>query len=110
MLLEGSEVIHGTVNSQLEVTVPITVKDFGGVDHDVVAALDTGFSGALILPNRFLASLGISAQLSSQLKLADGSVVPVGIHLTTIVWDGRIKQIRVEGFDTDSPLIGMKLL
>jgi predicted aspartyl protease len=50
----------GTVNTDLEPLLRLTVRDAGGQPHDLEAVIDTGFNGFLTLPPALIAAPGLA--------------------------------------------------
>lgn len=101
--------IRGTVNSRHEAVVPLRVRAPGGLEYDVDAVMDTGFTGSLTLPPALLSA--INAPLCSQIdiRLGDGTVGQFDVYDAEVEWDGAWLAIRVTEIDAD-PLLGMSLL
>ena len=101
--------ITGIVNARPEIVIRLPVRDAAGVEQEIEAILDTGFSGALTLPPALIASLGLSWRSRSCAILADGSVQQFDIYAATVIWDGMPRPILIQAIDT-APLLGMALL
>jgi clan AA aspartic protease len=99
----------GSVNSDLEATLRVTVSGPSGASVDVDCIVDTGFSGALTLPNDVIVGLGLPWLSVQDTELADGRIVLCNTYAGTVVWDGQVIQIEVDEAETD-PLLGMALL
>ncbi|HEY3789721.1 MAG TPA: hypothetical protein VGL71_12745 [Urbifossiella sp.] len=80
--------IVGSVNSQYELEFHLPVRDQSSQEHDVVAILDTGFTGDLTLPTALVASLGLRWRTRSPAILANGQIQQLDVHSGTIIWDG----------------------
>lgn len=101
--------IQGTVNARLEIVIRLPIKDLAGTDHDVEAAVDTGFTAALALPPSLVAQLGLPFLTYGSARLGDGTTTFFDVHRATIVWDGRLLDIEVESVGS-APLVGTRLL
>ena len=101
--------IHGVVNSGLEIRVQLPILDGNGVEQMIDAVLDTGFNGAVTLPAALIASLRLPWLTRGQVRFGNGSVEWIEYYKGTIVWDGVHRRVRVQAID-GSPLIGMSLL
>jgi clan AA aspartic protease len=99
----------GTVNQFLEATIQIAIRDANGREHSVHAIVDTGFSGSLTLPFETIAQLGLPWRSRGSAMLADGSFDQFDNFTAVVIWDGRPREILVEGVAVD-PLIGVGLL
>lgn len=85
------------------------VYDMSGNRIDIEFTVDTGFTGALSLPSRFVEAMGLPFVGQVAAILADGSAVETRRHRARIEWHGRNRNVRVlvsEG----GPLVGMRLL
>lgn len=100
--------INGSVNSKLEAVVRLSVR---GPEREVEteAIVDTGFNGALSLPLKLIAELGLRLRMQSPGVLADGSKKFFDIYEALVLWNGRLLRIPV-GCVENAPLMGMSLL
>jgi clan AA aspartic protease len=101
--------IVGTVNSSLEPTVRVTVRNATGSDHEIEAVVDTGFTGSLTLPTSVIAAFGLPWRIRHTVRLGDGSTDFYDVHAGIILWDGTVRHISVEAANT-RPLLGMELI
>jgi clan AA aspartic protease len=101
--------IKGSVNADLEATIPIRLVGKKGRTTRIQAIVDTGFTGYLTLPYRVLASLGAVRVGRTHGILADGSVDLFDVYSVTVNWDGRRRTIEAEEVDAE-PLVGMRML
>jgi clan AA aspartic protease len=99
----------GIVNANLEATIQIAVRGPAGPVRSFTAIVDTGFNGALTLPEQAIADLQLPWRSQGTVTLADGSEVDTDLYLATVVWDGTERRIIVEAAETE-PLVGMALL
>src|SRR5690349_5595959 len=102
--------IRGSMNSDLEAIVRLTIQGPAGQQQDVDAIIDTGFNGWLTLPPALVAQLELSWQEYGRALLADGTDVVFDIYEGIILWDGQPRPIFVDEADTMPPLVGMSLL
>ena len=101
--------ISGTVNSQREAVVPVSLLDTGGALQPIDAVLDTGFTGKLTLPSKLIDDLGLEFFDSRSAVLGDGSETLMETYRGDVMWHGRARRVIVlesEG----GPLLGMELL
>lgn len=75
----------------------------------IVCAIDTGFTGFLVLPSEMVAALGLKYLYPSFAVLANGTQVTVPLHDATIRWGGTEYVARVFAMGT-RPLLGTALL
>lgn len=101
--------IQGTVNANTEATLRVVVMGSAGLEAEVEAIVDTGFTGCLTLPKRLVDQLKLSWLGHAQGLLADGSAHVFDAYLGIVVWDGDRRTVEVDGADSD-PLVGMGLL
>jgi predicted aspartyl protease len=99
----------GTVNAGHEITVRVPIMDGQGQPSDLVAVLDTGYSGHLTLPSAVIGALGLAWFARVQLVLGSGQVEEFDQYTATVLWDGQPRAIFVQAVET-MPLLGMKLL
>jgi clan AA aspartic protease len=92
-----------------EARVRIKLKGRQGREQKVEAVIDTGFTGALTLPPRLIAMLGLRWRSADRARLADGSLCVFQVYVAKVEWDGKVQTILVGEADTD-PLVGMRLL
>jgi clan AA aspartic protease len=77
--------------------------------REVVAVIDTGYSGTLSLPMPVITALALSPLASRTVRLADRSTRVLNTYEANVLWDGRRHTHRVLVLDGD-PLIGTALL
>jgi clan AA aspartic protease len=102
-------VITGSVDADLQAVIRVTVLGPAGREAEVVAIVDTGFSGFLTLPPAAVAALELPYRTQGRAFLADGSETVFEVYEAVIAWDGRGRSVPVSSADTD-PLVGMSLL
>src|SRR6266498_4365140 len=101
--------ITGTVTTDREAIIRLTVRGPAGQEQRVEAVIDTGFDGWFSLPPALIAGLGLPWRRRGRAVLADGSASVFDIYEATVVWDRRQRRIPVDEADT-TPLVGMALL
>ena len=101
--------MRGVVNSALEATVRLSVRNTDARSHEFEAVIDTGFNGFLTLPHALIAALRVPWLYRQQGQLADGSLQIFDVYAATIVWDGQPRVVEVEAGDPQA-LIGMSLM
>jgi clan AA aspartic protease len=100
--------IHGNV-AGLQARVGVVFRLRNQPDLTIEFVVDTGFEGALTLPHRAVAALGLPFLEVRFANLADDSHAQVDIHQATIVWDGQEVDVAVLAMGT-RPLLGTALL
>lgn len=101
--------IEGTVNENLEVTVPLVLLNDSREEHVTEAIIDTGFTGDLTLPRELIQHLALSWQSRGHALLADGSLHVFDSYIGTLLWNSQDRTVEVDEAETD-PLVGMGLL
>jgi clan AA aspartic protease len=79
-------VIRGTVTSNHEPVVRLRVRGPGGAVVDVDSVVDTGFTGALVLPATVVAALGLPWRSGGTAALADGSTHQTDYYEAELEW------------------------
>lgn len=101
--------IRGVVNACREAVVHLRVRGPGGVESDVDAIVDSGFTASLTLSATMVTALGLVRQSGSSAVLADGSVRQFDICDAEVEWGGTWRSVLVSVIGND-PLLGMRLL
>jgi predicted aspartyl protease len=79
------------------------------VEFDVVAILDTGYSGALTLPSLTIAALGLVQQSTGSALLADGTQRQFALFAAEVLWENSWRAVLVSAVSHEA-LLGMRLL
>ena len=98
--------ISGVVNEQLEAVVSLQLRGPNGDVRMVDAIVDTGYDGYLTVAPRMVTELGLPLASTRRARLADGSVISLGIHNGTITGDGQALLLELDEADT-TPLFAM---
>jgi clan AA aspartic protease len=101
--------MRGVVNARHEAVVRLRVRGPGGVESDVDAIVDSGFTASLTLPVTSVTALGLVRQSGGTAVLADGSVRQFDICAAEVAWDGTWRAVLVSAVGNE-PLLGMRLL
>lgn len=101
--------IFGSVNDNVEATLPLTILGIDGRKREVTGVIDTGFSGDLTLPMEVIESLELEWVCRDVGVMADGREELIDVYCGTIRWDGEPCEVEVSQTET-VPLIGMGLL
>jgi clan AA aspartic protease len=101
--------IRGAVNARREAIVRLRVRGPTGVESDVDAIVDSGFTASLTLPATTITALGLIRQSGSSAVLADGSLRQFDICAAEVQWDGSWRAVLVSAVGKE-PLVGMRLL
>lgn len=100
--------IVGVVQGR-EAHIRLSIHGFRGRQQEIVAVVDSGYTGWLTLPPATIATLHLQWQSFGRGVLADGSMSSFDVYRAKIWWDGRIRTVFVDEFET-TPLVGMALL
>jgi clan AA aspartic protease len=101
--------IRGVVNVQYEAVVQLRVRGPSGLESDVDAIVDSGFSSSLTLTTAMVTALGLTRQWGSSAVLADGSVRQFDIYEAEVGWSGTWQSVLVSAIGNET-LLGMRLL
>ena len=101
--------IQGVVTARYEGIVRLRVRGPGGVEADVDAIVDSGFTASLTLPVTMVTALGLARQSGGTAVLADGSVRQFDICAAEVAWGGTWRAVLVSVVGNE-PLLGMRLL
>lgn len=101
--------MSGTVNSDPEAVLRLSLRDAGGAPHGAGAVIDTGFNGFLTLTPSLIEALGLPWLCRQQAELADGSIQTFDVYEARVEWDGQPRAVEVEAVDAQ-PLVGMALM
>ena len=99
----------GTVSAELEAVVLITLLDAEGNQPELEFVIDTGFSGAISMPESWIKAMGYVWSRSAASILADGSVIDVNVYEGRIIWNGVERVVPIDASEGDL-LAGMDLL
>jgi clan AA aspartic protease len=101
--------IQGVVNARSEAVVRLRLRGPRGVEVDVDAIIDTGFTSSLTLPAATVANLGLIRQSGGSAVLADGSTRQFDIYAAEVDWAGTWRAVLVWAIGAEA-LLGMRLL
>ena len=101
--------IAGVVNANLEPVIALRIRSIKGIEIDVDAVVDTGFSGFLTLPAPAVTSLGLSRYSVSSAMLADGNVCHFDLYQAEVHWDKTWRRVLFTALGKEV-LAGMQLL
>jgi clan AA aspartic protease len=101
--------IQGVVNARYEAIVRLRVRGPGGLESDVDAIVDSGFTSSLTLPIAVVTALGLARQSGGTAVLADGSVRQFDIFAAEVAWAGTWRAVLASAVGNES-LLGMRLM
>jgi len=87
----------------------LDIQGPNGQQEAIEFQVDTGFSGALLLPLEIVKRLGLPETEGITMRLADGSRVAVPRYMAQVDWDGVEKTVALPASGRQ-PLIGTGLL
>ena len=99
----------GRVDDRRKPLVPVTVFDHQSRPHTIQFILDTGFTGQLLLPYRYMSRLGLSITEWIDARPATGEFMRVPYAEATVVWQGTQRRAEILQLDSE-PLLGMEFL
>jgi len=102
-------VIVGIVDPLRRCLVTLDIQGPNGQQEAIEFQVDTGFSGALLLPLEIVKRLGLPETEGITMRLADGSRVAVPRYMAQVDWDGVEKTVALPASGRQ-PLIGTGLL
>ncbi len=101
--------ITGSVNSDFEPIIPISICEDNGKVYTHEAIVDTGFNGWLSLPSDLIGNLNLRWKRRGRAILGDGSECIFDVYEAVVVWEGVYLTIPVDEADSE-PLVGMSLM
>lgn len=99
----------GSVTATRRPLLPVTVLDSSGNPHPIQFILDTGFTGQLVLPERYMRRLGLTTDDYGLGRPATGEFIRIPVGNATVIWQGRQHNVQVLQLDSE-PLLGMEFL
>ncbi len=99
----------GRVVSTRKPLVWLHFLDVNENPHLIPMVLDTGFTGQVLLPERYVERLGLTLDRSMQGHLANGEFVCIPAGDTTVIWQGYRRNVPFLQLGTES-LLGMEFL
>jgi clan AA aspartic protease len=79
-------------------------------DVEVEAWIDTGFTGALVLPDSLIQQLGLERSGILRAELGDGSTTLLETFACRVEWFGLERSVQAAGNLGRFPLLGVELL
>ena len=79
-------------------------------DKEIEAIVDTGFNGALSLPQELITELRLKKIGSAQYVMADGTISESNIYLAKVAWFNEKVEVSVISSSSEFSLLGMELL
>ena len=108
-MIRGQVRSAGDDGAGLEARIPIGIVNSIGVFQTLEAVVDTGFTGAMSLPDPIVFELGLNYIGDRSLTMADGRTEMKQTYRAGLLWHGQ--PIDVRAYMTgDKPMVGVALL
>ena len=101
--------IRGIVTVDREPVIRLRVRGRSGLVADVDVVVDTGFTGALVLPATVVTALGLPWQSGGTAILADGSTRQTDYYEAELEWGSGWLTVLAMSVGPES-LLGMQML
>ena len=102
-------VVRGTVGRRGDAVVRLRLRGPTGVEVNVDALIDTGFTASMTLPLATVHHLALVGGPGGRARLGDGSVRLFDLYPAQVEWGGRWQPLIVSALGRE-PLVGMRLL
>lgn len=89
--------------------IGLPLRNSDGEEVQIEAAIDTGFLGALFLPNRLVQRMRLQEIDRETVMLADGSLSRLPLHEVAVIWEGEARLVTAYGANGIA-LVGYELL
>jgi clan AA aspartic protease len=99
----------GLVTAGREAVVQLRLRGTSGIETDVEAVIDTGFSESLTLLQASINGLALTWIETNRMFLADGTEIDLPVYEGAIIWDGLERTVVIHSVEAN-PLIGMSLI
>ena len=93
----------------LEARISISIAGANWTFQALEVVVDTGFTGALALPEPIIRSLGLESYVRRDVTLADGRTIRTAAYTARLLWHGQPVDVWVPMMDS-APMIGTDLL
>ena len=100
---------RGYVTTTRKPMLPLTILDRNDNGHAIQFIVDTGFTGQVLLPERYIRRLGLIMDSWFEGRPATGEVTNILAGEAIIIWQGQRRDVHVLQLDSE-PLLGMELL
>lgn len=103
--------MNGHVDRDGRALIAISIrKSNGEAAQEVLAWIDTGFNGDLVLPQQAIDDLALRQSGTVKAILADGSEIALRRYACLIDWFSEARDLEVVANDGEFPLLGVGLL
>ena len=100
---------RGYVTTTRKPMLTLTILDRNDNGHAIQFIVDTGFTGQVLLPERYIRRLGLIMDSWFEDRPATGEVTNILAGEAIIIWQGQRRDVHVLQLDSE-PLLGMELL
>jgi clan AA aspartic protease len=101
--------LNRRVNLLREPVIEMRVRGPQGVTVRVTSLIDTGFSGARLLPTRIIYALDLPVASTRKTVLGDGTTRNLTLHDAELTWMGQWRPVVIHA-SGGVPLVGSGLL
>ena len=108
-MISGRVIPVADGGSGLEARVDIGIAGSNSIFQTVAVVVDTGYSGALTLPEPIAHELGLRSTQRRYVTLANGQTEQVGACAARMLWNGQPIDVLAHLMG-DKPMIGTTLL
>ena len=108
-MIRGQVIASRDDGTGLEPRVPLDILGGDGAFRSVSAVVDTGFTGALTLPESIVSDFGLDRQVPREIVLADGRKQSRITCRAELLWHGQPIDVLAYMMG-DNPMIGTALL
>jgi clan AA aspartic protease len=103
--------MNGEVDNSGRALIVIRIRPSSSADEtQLVAWVDTAFTGDLVIPQGTIEKLGLQQSAAVMAGLADGTQVVLETYSCVVEWFGEERIIEVVENDGQLPLLGVGLL
>lgn len=99
----------GSVTNTRKPIVRLTILDSAGNRRTVPVIVDTGFTGELALPPRYISRLGLTITEDYQGRPVTGEFISMPAGDVVVIWQNRRRGATFLQVDSE-PLLGMQFL
>ena len=99
----------GRVTNTRKPIVRLTILDSAGHQHIVPVIVDTGFTGELALPPRYVSRLGLAITEAYHGRPVTGEFLSIPAGYAVVIWQNRRRRATFLQVDSE-PLLGMQFL
>ena len=99
----------GSVTNTRKPIIRLTILDSAGNRRTVPVIVDTGFTGELALPPRYVSRLGLTVDDAIQGRPVTGEFISIPTGDAVVIWQNRRRGATFLQVDSE-PLLGMQFL